>query len=66
MSEDIPNGTDRSIQRRQRLTLQGLALGTMLLVPVALYFVARAGLEHSVLALLVTLGVGMLLAAWVG
>jgi len=52
--------------RRHKLGLQGLSLGAMILVPVALYFAARAGLDTSVLALLVTLGVGMLLAAWVG
>ena len=51
---------------RHKLALQGLSLGAMILVPVALYFAARAGLDTSVLALLVTLGVGMLLAAWVG
>jgi hypothetical protein len=38
----------------------------MMLVPIALYFAARAGLDAAVLALLVAQGMGMLLAAWVG
>lgn len=62
----MPENSRGSFQKRHKLALQGLALWAMMLVPVALYFAACAGLEHSVLALLVALGVGMLLAAWVG
>lgn len=53
-------------QRRHKFALQSLAFWTIMLLPVALYFAARAGLDTAVLALLVALGVGMLLAAWVG
>lgn len=66
MPEEAPQDAASPFQRRHKLALQGLALGTMLLVPVALFFAAREGPGHGVLALLVTLGVGMLLAAWVG
>jgi hypothetical protein len=52
--------------RRHKLALQSLALGMMMLVPIALYFAARAGLDAVVLAFLVALGAGMLLAVWVG
>jgi hypothetical protein len=37
-----------------------------MLVPIALYFAARAEVDIAVLALLVAQGMGMLLAAWVG
>jgi len=53
-------------QRQHKLALQGLAFWVMMLIPIALYFAARSGLDKAVLALLVTLGVGMLLAVWVG
>lgn len=62
----MPQSSKELFERRHKLALQGLALWFMILVPVALYFAARAGLDIAVLALLVALGVGMLLAAWVG
>jgi len=52
--------------RRHKLSLQGLALWTMMTVPIALFFVARAGLGAVVLTLLVVQGMGMLLAVWAG
>jgi hypothetical protein len=55
-----------SFHRRHKLPLQGLAFGTVMLVPIALYYAAQADVDIAVLALLVAQGVGMLLAAWVG
>ncbi len=62
MSEDsrVP------FHQQHKLPLQGLAFGVMMFLPIGLYFSARAGLDVTVMALLVALGVGMLLAAWVG
>ena len=55
-----------SFHRQHKLALQGFAFGVMMLAPVGLYFVASTGSGVGVLVLLVTLGCGMLLAAWVG
>ena len=62
----MPGNPRLPFQRRHKLSLQGLALWTMMTVPVALFFAARAGLDAIVLTLLVAQGMGMLLAAWVG
>lgn len=62
MSEELK----APFHRQHKLALQGLAFGMMMLVPVALYFAARDAKDTAVLALLVALGTGMLLAAWVG
>lgn len=61
----MPENSQEPFQQQHKLALQGLAFWAMMLLPVALYFAARAGLYTSVLALLVALGVAMLLAAWV-
>ena len=53
-------------QQQHKLALQGFVFGIMMLAPVGLYFFARAGSAVGVLVLLVALGCGMLLAAWVG
>ncbi len=53
-------------QQQHKLALQSFVFGIMILVPVGLYFFARAGSAVGVLVLLVALGCGMLLAAWVG
>jgi hypothetical protein len=62
----MPQNSKTPFQRQHKLALQGLAFWAIMLLPIALYFAARAGLDSAVLALLVALGVGMLLAAWVG
>jgi hypothetical protein len=53
-------------QRQHKLALQSLAFGIMMLAPIGLYLAAQADFNTGVLALLVALGCGMLLAAWVG
>ena len=53
-------------QQQHKLALQSFVFGIMMLAPVGLYFSARAGFAVGVLFLLVALGCGMLLAAWVG
>lgn len=53
-------------QRQHKLALQSLALGIMTLAPIGLYLAAQAGSNVGMLGLLVALGCGMLLAAWVG
>ena len=53
-------------QQQHKLALQSFVFGIMILVPVGLYFFARVGSAVGVLVLLVALGCGMLLAAWVG
>ena len=53
-------------QRQHKLALQSFVFGIMMLAPVGLYFAARDGSAVGVLVLLVALGCGMLLAAWVG
>jgi len=62
----MPKNSTPLFQRQHKLSLQSLAFGTVMLVPIALYFAARAEVDNAVLALLVAQGVGMLLAAWVG
>jgi hypothetical protein len=53
-------------QRQHKLALQSLAFGIMMLAPIGLHLAAQADFNTGVLALLVALGCGMLLAAWVG
>ena len=62
----MPGNPRAPFHRRHKLSLQGLALWTMMAMPVALFFAARAGLDAIVLALLVVQGMGMLLAVRVG
>ncbi len=58
--------TQDPFQRRHKPALQALALGMMMLVPIALYVAARDGRETATLVLLLIQGVAMLIAAWVG
>lgn len=62
----MPKNSAPPFQRQHKLSLQSLAFGTVMLVPIALYFATRAEVDIAVLALLVAQGVEMLLAAWVG
>ena len=53
-------------QKQHKLALQGLAFVVMMLAPLGLYFAARSGANTTILVSLLVMGVGMLLAAWVG
>jgi hypothetical protein len=55
-----------SFQKRHKLALQGLAFGIMMFAPIGLYLAAQVGSSTGIVFLLVALGCGMSLAAWVG
>jgi hypothetical protein len=62
----VAKDSGASFHRQHKLALQSLAFGMMMAVPLGLYFAANSGSGIGVLVLLVSLGCGMLLAAWVG
>jgi len=62
----MPENSTPLFQRQHKLALQSFAFVIMMIVPLGLYFAAQAGSGIGVLALLVALGGGMLLAAWAG
>jgi hypothetical protein len=58
--------SEQPFHQRHKLALQSFAFAVMMILPLGLYFAAQQGCGIGVLALLVALGGGMLLAAWVG
>lgn len=63
---DVIENSSVPFHKEHKLALQSLAFGIMMLVPVGLYLAAKAGSGIDVLVMLVALGCGVLLAAWVG
>lgn len=62
----MPENSTGPFQRQHKLALQSFALAIIMIAPLGLYLAAQAGSGIGVLALLVALGGGMLLAAWAG
>ena len=62
----MPKDSRLPFQRQHKLALQSLASGIMMLAPIGLYLAAQADSNVGMLTLLVALGCGMLLAAWIG
>jgi hypothetical protein len=62
----VPQNSQPPFHQQHKLALQSFAFAVMMIAPPGLYFVAQRGSNVGVLSLLVALGGGMLLAAWVG